>query len=353
MNGPPPGAPGRPPRRKRYRGTHPRTFGQKYKELTPETFPQEALKVRARGQTPAGTHVPVLLTEVIEALLPRPGQVLLDCTLGYGGHAEALAERILPGGRIIGLDLDREALRITAERLGALGIPMSLHAANFAGIGKVLREEGLEGVDMALADLGASSLQIDDPARGFSFKHDGPLDMRMDPSRGRSASQWLREVDEEDLAGILARWGDEPDAAAVATAIKADFGRGGGPETTAALARIILAAKGLAPRHRQGSPSETHPAARAFQAIRMAVNGEEENLKGLLRALPYVLRPRGRAAVIAFQDVEDRIVREAFEEGRRAGLYASPAMEPLRPTAEECRNNSRARSARVHRVVRA
>jgi 16S rRNA (cytosine1402-N4)-methyltransferase len=342
----------RPPRRKRYRGTHPRKFEEKYKELDPGRYPSEAAKVLARGQTPAGAHLPVLLREVLRALEPKPGAVFLDSTLGHGGHAEAAWPHLLPGGRLLGLDLDAEELERTRRRLFDKGIELSAHHANFAGLGKVLAAEGLEGVDALLADLGVSSVQLDNPSRGFSFKHDGPLDMRMDRSRGLTAEEWLRTVEEEKLREALSRWGDEPEAARVAAAIKAAYAAEGGPKGTQGLLRAILAAKGLGARYKRKSPFDLHPAQRAFQAIRMAVNREEESLKQLLRILPYVLRPGGRAAILTFHSGEDRLVESAFREGLRDGLYRLAPEEPARPTPEEVRSNPRARSAKLRWVER-
>ena len=337
---------GRPPRRKRYRGTHPRRFDEKYKELNPERYPGDVVKVVARGQTPAGGHLPVMLREVLDALRPAPGDVALDCTLGHGGHAEAMAPRIAPGGRLIGIDLDLEALEATQRRLAARGIEIRVHPTSFAGIGKVLAAERLDGVDVLLADLGASSMQIDDPSRGFSFKHDGPLDMRMDRSRGITAAEWLAKVDEADLADAIARWGEEPGAAGIAAGIKAALERGA-VRSTRDLASAVLHAKGLGLRHRRRSAFDLHPAARVFQAIRIAVNREEESLKQLLRILPYVLRPGGRAAIITFHSGEDLLVANAFAEGLAAGLYSTARAEPLRPSRQEIHANPRARSARL------
>ncbi|MBI4600443.1 MAG: 16S rRNA (cytosine(1402)-N(4))-methyltransferase RsmH [Planctomycetes bacterium] len=344
--------PVRPARRKRYRGTHPRSFEEKHKELDPERHPGEAAKVRARGQTPAGTHVPVLLEAVLEALRPAPGHVVLDGTLGHGGHAEAIAERVAPGGRVIGLDRDAEAIARTERRLREKGLAVTARRGNFAGAGKVLAEEGIDGFDGLLADLGASSVQLDDPSRGFSFKREGPLDMRMDRSRGLTAEEWLRRASEPEIADALERWGEESEAERVAAAIAALVARSPGPLTTLDLAAAVLRAKGLPQGFRASSPFDQHPAARAFQAIRIALNREEESLKTLLRALPYVLRPGARAAILTFHGGDDRLVAAAFEEGLAAGLYCATSDEPVRPRADEVRSNPRARSARLRWVER-
>ncbi len=334
----------RPPRRKRYRGTHPRRFDEKYKELDAQRFPAEQAKVRAQGRTPAGTHVPIMLREVLDILAPAPGEVALDCTLGYGGHGAELARRC---GRLVGVDLDGHELACTDRRLKQAGLNVSTHHTNFAGLGAVLAKEGLTGVDVLLADLGVSSMQLDRPERGFAFKFDGPLDMRMDASRGKTAAEFLRDADETALAEILRDFGDEPQAAAVAAAIKADS-----PRTTGELVALVLRAKGLAAgRPRRRSAHDAHPAARVFQALRMAVNREAANLEHLLRILAHVLNFGGRAAIITFHSGEDRRVESALVRGREQGLFASIG-GPLAPSREEIRANPRARSAKLRWAAR-
>lgn len=333
-----------PPRRKRYRGTHPRKFDERYKELDPSKYPDEVAKVRAGGRTPAGTHVPVMLAEVLAALAPRPGEVALDCTLGYGGHAKALA---LAGARVIATDLDAAELSRTTARLADAGIRISAHHTNFAGIGNVLAAEGLTGVDCLLADFGLSSMQLDDPARGFGFKHDAPLDMRMDASRGITAAQLIADSGEEMLVEILNEFGDEPMSEAIAAALKNET-----PQTTHALARIVLQAHGLT-KFKKRSARDQHPAARVFQALRIAVNRETANLEHLLRTLPYLLNPSGRAALITFHSGEKQRVRDALQAGLKQGLYAEADLEGKRPTGAEVYENPRARSATLFTARRA
>ncbi len=337
------------PRRPRYPGTHPRRFEQKYKELDPARFPDESAKVRARGATPAGTHVPVLLQEVLAALAPRPGQVALDCTLGHGGHAEALLRAVAPDGGVVGIDRDQDEIERTTARLAALGFaPPSFvaRAAKFAGASKVLRVIGLETVDLVLADLGTSSMQIDRPERGFSFKNDGPLDMRMDRTRGATAAEWLADQDAATIADALREHGDEPDADEIAAAIEARA-----PTTTRELVLHVLRAKGLEGWERD-DPHELHPAARTFQALRVVVNAEDEQLDQLLRDLPWLLAPGGRAAIIAFHSGESRRVAASFAAGKEAGWFAEAATEPVKPTPDEIHANPRARSARLFTAVR-
>ncbi len=338
-------------RRKRYAGAYPRRFEDRYKELDPARHPGEAAKVRGHGRTPAGTHVPVMLAEVLEALEPRPGDVYLDCTLGWGGHAEAIGRIVGPAGRTIGIDLDAEEQARTVQRLAGRGVEVHAHHANFAGLAAVLAAEGVSGADVVLADLGVSSMQLDRPDRGFSFKHDGPLDMRMDRSRGATAAELLARSSAETLEELLCQAGDEPDAARVATAIRAAFDGPTPPRTSLDLARVVLAAKGLA-RYRQASPGDTHPAARVFQAVRMAVNREAANLEHLSRILPSVLVPGGRAAILTFHGGEERLVRDALRSGLEAGVWAQADRTGVKASAAEVAGNPRARSARLFAMRR-
>jgi 16S rRNA (cytosine1402-N4)-methyltransferase len=356
-----------PKRRARYRGTHPRAFEQRYKELAPQAYPDMHEHIRQQGRTPAGTHVPVLLEEVLTHLQPRAGDVVVDCTLGYGGHAEQLCRRIGPTGRLIGLDLDAEQLRRTGERLAAAvpDVPLALHQVNFAGLAKVLAAEGLDGCDVLLADLGVSSMQIDDPARGLSYKHDGPLDMRLGPRVPRTAADLLAETAEEDLAAMLRDLADEPDAAEIARQI-AQARQRRPIKRTGQLVEIILRAKGEGAGRHAGKPARgdrhqigqqhadsepvpaegPHPAARTFQALRIAVNNELENLAQLLRVVPYCLRPGGRVGIISFHSGEDRLVKHAFREGLRLGTWQAIAEDVIRASAAETRSNPRSSPAR-------
>ncbi len=344
MTGPAP----RPPRRKRYRGTHPRRFEERYKEHDPRRYPEEQAKVAARGDTPAGSHRPVMLAEVLAALRPAPGEVFLDATLGHGGHARALAERVGPAGLVLGLDRDAEELSRTAQALAREGLPVRTRHLCFSGAAKALRAEGIAAVDGVLADLGLSSMQIDRPERGFSFKGDAPLDMRMDRSRGETAAEYLARVPEADLAEALSRHGDEPEAKRIAAAIASRRASGPPIERTRDVASIVLRAQGIDPRgYRQTDAADRHPAARTFQAIRIVVNREDEHLAALLRDLPFLLAPGGRAAIIAFHSGEEKRVAEAFAAGLAEGLYAAADIAPLRPSPAEQRDNPRSRSARL------
>ncbi len=352
----PPASAGDGPRRRRprYGGTHPRRFDEKYKELDPARYPAEIEKVRARGHTPAGSHVPVMLNEVVDALQPRPNEIALDCTLGHGGHAAALAARVAPDGFVIGLDWDSDELARTRADLEGRGLAVRARRSNFAGAAAVLEAEGLTAVDLVLADLGVSSMQLDRPDRGFSLKHDGPLDMRMDRSRGQPASGWLASATVEEIAGVLDRFGDEPDSDRIAQAITARFAERKPLRSTRDLVEVVLRAKRIDPRtFKQESAFTSHPAARTFQALRMATNREIENLAQLLRTLPWITKSGGRIAIISFHRGEDRMVSDAFARGLAEGTYSAISADPVLPARTEVHDNPRARSARLRWAVRA
>lgn len=337
-------------RRPRYRGSHPRRFEEKYKERAPERYPELVAHVRERGRTPAGQHVPILVEEILATLAPRPGERGVDCTLGWGGHAERLLAALAPGGQLLALDADPLELPKSVARLRALGHDeraLLARRTNFAALGAVLHEVGWpEGVDFALADLGLSSMQIDDPARGFSWREDGPLDMRMNSARGLSAAQWLARASLAELTAALRDNADEPHAAAIARALAAEASSLGG---TQALARAI----------RRALPARTPEEAagqcvrRVFQALRIEVNDELGALDAWLRQLPGCLRPGGRVAVLSFHSGEDRRVKKSFEQGLRAGLYAAVADEVVRAAPAERRANPRSTAAKLRWARRA
>ena len=317
-------------RRPRYRGKNPRRFSEKYKEHAPERYADDIAKVIARGKTPAGTHRPVMLQEIMELLAPRAGELAVDCTLGYGGHAVALLSALQPGGRLVGLDVDPIELPKTEARLRALGFgpdTLSVIRTNFAGLARALPEPA----DIVIADLGLSSMQIDNPARGFTYKYDGPLDLRMNPERGRTAGAVLATLDEPTLAALLLENADEPNADRIAHAIlKASV------STTTQLAAVIRRAGG-----------DDDSVRRVFQALRIAVNDEFGALDGFLRNLPFCLKAGGRVAILTFHSGEDRRVKKSFQSGERSGEYSEVAHEVLRPTSEELRANPRSRSAKL------
>jgi 16S rRNA (cytosine1402-N4)-methyltransferase len=297
--------------------------------------------------TPRGEHRPVLLAEVLHALDPRPGQIVVDATVGFGGHAAELLRRIGPTGKLIGLDLDADNLPRARANLEAVGFPFSLHHSNFAGLAQVLAAEGQMAVDAVLADVGVSSMQIDDADRGFSFVRDGPLDMRMDRSRGKTAAQLIATLSADELAQAFREYGDEPQADVIAAAIVANRG----VQRTRELAELIARAAPVRIDKGPGVPTprqqRLRPAARVFQALRILVNRELANLTALLRVLPDVLNPGGRACVISFHSGEDRLVKQAFRDGLRAGVYSEVSEDAVRATWMERQANPRSRSAKL------
>jgi 16S rRNA (cytosine1402-N4)-methyltransferase len=332
----PPPAPHK--RRPRYRGKNPRRFEEKYKEHGSDDA--TIAKVIASGKTPAGTHRPIMVAEILAALAPQPGEIAADCTLGYGGHAREILAKILPGGKLLGLDQDPLELPKTEARLRELGFGpevFTAHRSNFAGLPQVLAAQNLSGADLILADLGISSMQIDDPARGFSVKHDGPLDMRMNPQRGQPVAALLQKITPAALAEMLADFSDEPNAATLAPALA-----GKSLGTTLQLAAAIRAAL-----LRLGKADADLTVRRVFQALRIAVNDELSALDTWLRHLPTCLNPGGRVAVLTFHSGEDRRVKKAFATGEQAGLYSEISREVIRPAPAEIHSNPRSAPAKL------
>jgi 16S rRNA (cytosine1402-N4)-methyltransferase len=336
-------------RRARYPGRNPRKFSEKYKELDPDRYPEEAERVRERGQTPAGTHVPICVAEIIGILAPKPGEHGLDATLGYGGHASRLLEAIQPDGVLVGLDVDPLELPKTEARLRGLGHPeisLIIRKMNFSDASRLPGECGFK-FDFALADLGVSSMQIDNPERGFSFKDTGPLDLRLDPGTGESAAELIARLDEAGLAALLRANADEPHSFAIARGI---LSFKGGVRTTSDLAEAI--GRALRRSMSLDIQEETEKACqRCFQALRIEVNGEFEALEKLLSALPAIMNPGGRIAVLSFHSGEDRRVKKSFQSGLRSGVYAAAAPGPIRAGAEENRDNPRSSSAKLRWAI--
>ena len=331
----------KPKRRVRYSGKNPRKFDQKYKEHDPARYAEDVAKVLASGKTPAGTHRAVMVREILEVLAPQPGEIVVDCTLGYGGHACELLRAVQPGGRLIGLDVDPIELPKCEARLRTLGFPdgsLVVHRKNFAGLAQVLAPVG--GADAILADLGVSSMQIDNPARGFTFKKDGPLDLRMNPERGQPASALLAALTEPKLAQLLTENSDEPHAPLLARALLAAR-----PTSTSGLANAIRVALAAQPRLK---PAEVEDSIRrVFQTLRIAVNDEFGALDTFLRHLPKCLKPGGRVAILTFHSGEDRRVKLAFKQGERDGVYSAIAQDVIRPSPAEVRDNPRSSSAKL------
>ena len=304
---------------------------------------------RPKRSTPAGQHQPVLLDEVLATLTPQPGGVVVDCTTGFAGHSSAILARLGTAGLLIGLDLDAGNFPSAKVRLEEVGFPFRLHHANFAGLQGVLATEGIEHVDGVVADLGMSSMQLDDAERGFSYVRDGPLDMRMDRTRGRPASELLATLSEQELANALRDLGDEPEADRIAGAIIET--RGEHPlKRTGELAELIrrtVQGEKEWKLHPAKGKWVLHPAARTFQALRILVNRELANLEQLLRVLPMVLRPGGKAAIISFHSGEDRLVKNAFRAGLHAEVYDEISPDPIQASFAERTANPRARSAKL------
>lgn len=337
-------------RRVRYKGKHPRRFEEKYKELNAEKYAQDVAKVLASGKTPAGSHRPVCVREVLEVLLPEPGQTGLDATLGFGGHARELLARVLPGGRLFGIDVDPLEIVRTEARLRGLGFgekQLIVRRLNFAGIPQLLADAG-GGFDFLLADLGVSSMQLDDPLRGFTFKAEGPLDLRFNPKRGQPASAFIKRASEKDLEKILNAHAEEPCARAIAKAICHARGE---ISTTTALAEVVRRAL---PRVSSSYPEEEvrRSIRRTFQALRIEVNDEFSALEQFLRNLPFCLKSRGRGAILTFHSGEDDRVVRSLQEGFASGIYVEIGREPIRASPQECRDNPRSKSATLRWAIR-
>jgi 16S rRNA (cytosine1402-N4)-methyltransferase len=332
-------------RRPRYPGKNPRRFEHKYKELDPQRHPDTIAKVLASGKTPAGSHVPIMVGAVLDVLRPKPGDFAVDCTLGRGGHAQAILEKIAPNGHLLALDIDPLELPRTEQRLREAGFgpdQLTVRKSNFAGLPAALASLGKSGADLILADLGVSSMQLDNPERGFSTKTEGPLDMRMNSSRGISAAQFLQKVSPETLTAILAENSDEPHAAQLAPVLA-----GKSFLTTTDLATAI---RGKLPA--VGEDERELSVRRVFQAIRIEVNEEFTALDTLLRVLPQCLNPGGRLAILTFHSGEDRRVKKALQAAHQKGLYQEIARRVLRATPEERHANPRSTSAKLRWAVR-
>ena len=433
-------------RRVRYKGTHPRTFEEKYKEHDPEKYADTVARVIEKGSTPAGMHIPIMVKEILDFLQIRPGQKGLDATLGYGGHTRKMLEKLTeasgtseltdqvyikddvqtkndlwenpeensednsrdnpadnpednprdnpvdnpednsrdnpannpednstdnpadnsennseevfrrkaPDGHLYALDVDPIEIVKTGERLQKAGYGeeiLTILQQNFANLETVAKEYG--PFDFMLADLGVSSMQIDDPKRGFSYKADGPLDLRLDPQHGIPASQRLRELNREELIGMLVENSDEPYAEQIASEICKTFKKGGSMDTTTALREAIECALCFLPENKEKKDILKKTCQRVFQALRIDVNSEFEVLEAFLNALPGALADGGRVAILTFHSGEDRLVKKAFQQYYREGIFEEIATDVVRPTAEECRQNGRARSTKMRWAIRA
>ncbi|AMJ40722.1 16S rRNA (cytosine(1402)-N(4))-methyltransferase RsmH [Anaerotignum propionicum] len=340
-------------RRVRYKGAHPRNYSEKYKELQPEKYGDTIAKVIQKGNTPAGMHIPICVNEIMTFLNILPGQTGLDATLGYGGHTQEMLMRLDGKGHLYALDADPIEISKTTERLASLGYGpdiLTTKNLNFANMDEVTGEAGL--FDFILADLGVSSMQIDNPDRGFSFKKEGPLDLRLNPEKGISASERLRTITQEELEGMLFENSDEPYAQIISKAIVSQIQKGEDISTTTKLQQVIGDALQFLPMDeiKEGIKKSCQ---RTFQALRIDVNNEFEVLFEFLEKLPTVLAKRGRVTILTFHSGEDRMVKKSFKRLLQAGVYSEVSTEVIRPTAEECNRNSRARSAKMRWAIKA
>lgn len=339
-------------RRVRYSGTHPRHFSEKYKEHQPEKYADVIEKVIRKGSTPAGMHISICVKEILDFLQIQPGQKGLDATLGYGGHTLEMLKCLKGEGHIYGLDVDPIESAKTKERLRNLGYGedvLTVKLLNFRNIDQVAAEAGK--FDFVLADLGVSSMQIDNPERGFSYKTDGPLDLRMNPQKGVSAAERLKEVSEEELYGMLLENADEPYAQEIARAVIRQR-RISPIETTTDLRNVIEKALSFLPE-KERREAVKKSCQRSFQALRIDVNSEFEALYDFLEKLPQVLAPNGRAAILTFHSGEDRLVKKSFKQFYKEGIYSEICKDVIRPSQEECNRNSRAKCTKMRWAVRA
>lgn len=340
-------------RRVHYSGTHPKRFEEKYKEHDPEKYADTIEKVISKGSTPAGMHISICVNEILDFLQIQPGQQGLDATLGYGGHTRRMLEQLHGEGHMYALDVDPIEIVKTKQRLAEAGYGediLTIKQTNFRNIDVVAEEAG--GFDFILADLGVSSMQIDNPDRGFTYKFDGPLDLRLDPEKGESAAERLREVSYEELVGMFQENSDEPYAEEIATVIMKRNRTKNYVETTTQMKDAIEEALSFVPE-KERKEAVKKSCQRCFQALRIDVNSEFEVLYDFLDKLPDALRPGGRVAILTFHSGEDRLVKRAFKAGAKAGVYSEVSKDVIRPSAEECTRNPRARSTKMRWAVKA
>lgn len=340
-------------RRVRYKGTHPRTYAEKYKEHNPDKYKDTIEKVISKGSTPAGMHISICVKEILDFLQIQPGQTGLDATLGYGGHTLEMLKCLKGQGHIYGLDIDPIEIKKTTKRLESQGYGTDVLTTintNFQNIDEVAKEYG--PFDYILADLGVSSMQIDNPDRGFAYKFEGPLDLRLNPEKGISAAERIADISVDELEGMLIENADEPYAYEIAKAIVAKNRGGQKIQTTTELKNVIEQTLSFIP-NKDRKEAVKKSCQRVFQALRIDVNNEFEVLYDFLEKLPDALAPGGRVAILTFHSGEDRLVKKAFKEGKRLGLYSDVARDVIRPSAEECRVNPRAKSTKMRWAVKA
>lgn len=340
-------------RRVRYKGKYPKKFEEKYKELQPEKYQDTIEHVIRKGNTPAGMHISIMVKEILDFLQIVPGEQGFDATLGYGGHTRAMLECLRGQGHIWATDVDPEESAKTKKRLEDLGFGeelLTVRLQNFCTIDEIAKEVG--GFDFILADLGVSSMQIDNPKRGFSFKVDGPLDLRLNQEAGISAAERLDTITREELARMLYENSDEPYCEELAKAITDEIRRGSRIDTTTKLRRVIEDTLDFLPE-KEKKDTIKKTCQRTFQALRIDVNQEFEVLYEFMEKLPGALRPGGRVAILTFHSGEDKLVKQALKEGYKSGIYSDYAKDVIRPSAQECAANGRARSTKMRWAVKA
>lgn len=340
-------------RRVHYSGKYPKKFEEKYKELNPEKYKDTIEHVISKGNTPAGMHISIMVKEIIDFLDIKPGQTGFDATLGYGGHTRAMLEKLEGQGHMFATDVDPIESEKTKKRLAEAGFGediLTIKLQNFCTIDEIAKEVG--GFDFILADLGVSSMQIDNPERGFSFKVDGPLDLRLNPNAGISAAERLDNISREELSGMLYENSDEPYCEELAKAITDEIRKGNRIDTTTKLRHIIEQTLDFRPeKDKKDIIKKT--CQRTFQALRIDVNHEFEVLYEFMEKLPGALKPGGRAAILTFHSGEDKLVKKALKAGYKAGIYSDYSKDVIRPSAQECAQNGRARSTKMRWAVRA
>ena len=339
-------------RRVHYSGKYPKKFEEKYKEQNPEKYKDTIDHVIAKGSTPAGMHISIMVQEILDFLDIQPGQQGLDCTLGYGGHTRKMLEKLSGQGCIYGLDVDPIESAKAVKRLREAGFGednFQFRLINFANIDKVCSEVGK--FDFVLADLGVSSMQIDNPERGFSYKIDGPLDLRLDPEHGESAAERLHNITRDEFVGMMVENSDEPYAEEIADKVFSLMKKGNPMDTTTALRQAIEDALWKVPKEEKDQAIKKS-CARVFQALRIDVNSEFEVLYTFLEKLPDILNPGGRVAILTFHSGEDRLVKKSFKDLYKLGIYSEISSDVIRPSAEECRINPRSKSTKMRWAVK-
>ena len=340
-------------RRPRYKGKYPKRFEEKYKELQPEKYKDTIEHVISKGNTPAGMHISIMVNEILDFLKIQPGETGFDATLGYGGHTKAMLQCLNGQGHIYATDVDPVESEKTKKRLADQGFGediLTIRLQNFCTIDEIAKEVG--GFDFILADLGVSSMQIDNPERGFSFKTEGPLDLRLNQQSGISAAERLDTISRDELAGMLYENSDEPYSEELAKAITDEIRKGNRIDTTTKLRQVIeKTLDSLPEKEKKDTIKKT--CQRVFQALRIDVNHEFEVLYEFMEKLPYALRPGGRVAILTFHSGEDKLVKRALKEGFRDGIYRAYSKDVVRPSAQECAQNARAHSTKMRWAVRA